>query len=391
MTEETGGILARIWEFIVRAATEAGSLFSHATADEPVGLFVIALGVALAGGGIGYLMSRGRARPPPPPLQLPPAAIDEEQAVRPALENFRRILEGKGFTGSDLNGRVKQFAGQFDEMRRELDGITAARPEIATLLEEAREALETGEFARTLEVLREVGKKEMTAGRGMEDTAAKRLVNAAAAHGLAGDLAMAQTAHKEAAQLYLDAAGSLPAVARDRLAEYLNKHGSAAYSAGDHDAARESFSRVLELLRESLGDDHADVATSINNIALIEYSQGNYSAAGTLYRQALAIDEKALGPDHPDVATDLNNLALLYKKQGKLDTAEPLFKRSLAIKEAVLEPGHPSLVTGMRNYAALLRAIVEQRQAAVSKAGAGNVVRRAVKPARPRTPSVPSH
>ncbi len=127
MTEETGGILARIWEFIVRAATEAGSLFSHATTDEPVGLFVISLGVALVGGGIGYLMSRGRAPPPPPPLQLPPAAIDEEQAVRPALENFRRILEEKGFTGSDLNGRVKQFACLFVELRRVLDGITAAR------------------------------------------------------------------------------------------------------------------------------------------------------------------------------------------------------------------------------------------------------------------------
>lgn len=350
-------------------------------------------GMAVLGALFGALLSR-RNNPAPPAAQpqaqkaAPPPAPAPDQAEatgaapentaapapdvapkedttppaprpNPVMENYQRVLEQKGIPAKELDTRMRDFAHQYKDLSGKLAEVSPAAPEMTPLVEGARTDLSEGRFQEAIGALEELGTKGEAGGQQMMTQAVNHLVMGAKAKAVAGDLQLAQLSYEEAAGCYAKAVDLLPDSAEnlELRAELLNKHGTAAYQAGDLEAATASFEAALRILERVLGPEHPDVATGLNNLALLHYSQANYQAAEPLYKRALLIDEKALGAEHPGVATDLNNLALLYKKQGNLEAAEPLFRRALYIKERIFDPGHPSLVTGLKNYAALLRAL----------------------------------
>ena len=318
-----------------------------------IAVIAVALGVV-----VGVRLSR-RSGPRAAPAKPAKAAADEAKptAESVALKSYQKILEDKGVTGKDLDAQMRDFARHFGDLRDKLKKLVLGDSSHAPLVEEARAALDQGDFGNAVRRLAEVGAKDARTGFDIKRTADRHLTSAATLKVIAGDLQLAQMNYAEAAELYREAIEALPRENESTRAEYLNKRGTAAYQVGDLATATASFEEALTLLERTLGVDHPDVATALNNLALLYYTQGNYAAAEPLYRRSLAIDEKMLGADHPGVATDLNNLALLYKKQGNLAAAEPLLKRALAIKEKAFPAGHPSLVTGLRNYAALLRGL----------------------------------
>lgn len=301
------------------------------------------------------------APPPPPPPAPPPQPAspvrDAPSAEAVALKAYQSILETKGIPAKDQDTQARDFAKQFGTLMVKLDDISTQDTALDSLLDRARQALGAGSFGEAVSLLNQVGDQGGQNGRDLYRTATRYLEASAAAKVVAGDLEFAQMNFAEATRSYRAALDALPPGVDDVLAEYLNKHGTAAYQSGNLLEATDSFEKAVKVLERTLGATHPDVATAVNNLALLYYSQGNFAAAEPLYRRALEIDEQVLGPDHAGVATDLNNLALLYKKQGNLEAAEPLLKRALAIKERLFDPGHPSLVTGLRNYAAVLRAL----------------------------------
>lgn len=332
--------------------------------------------VAIAGAFIGTVVGVRIARPKgPPPRQAEPTMgrageLDERKPVQrltterarlqpenPAFRSYQQILEEKGVPAKEQDALLREFAGQLDEMRGRLIELQPATAELKALVDEAREALDGGDFAAAAARLTRLGGEEAESGREHRRQAEKRMLSASLARLVMGDLELAQRNHAEAAECYRLAVETVPAGRDELLAECLNKHGTASYHAGDMDGAVMSFERALKLLERLKGEVDPDVATGLNNLALLHYARGDFAAAEPLYRRALTIDEQLLGEDAPGVATDLNNLALLYKKQGRYQDAEPLLKRALAIKEKAFAPGHPSLVTGLRNYASLLRAL----------------------------------
>ena len=336
---------------------------SIALAEEWVKIALVAGSAAFIGTLVGAWLSRPRrgAGEAEAIAHVSPPQIEKPSPEDIALRSYRKILEEKDVSPKDLDTKMREFGRQFGELREKLHALIAEDPEVQTLLEEARAALDMGDFGRAVTLLGQAGES---------DAAEKRLSTAATAKVLAGDLQLAQLAYEEAAQCYQEAVEALPGSCEDLLAEYLNKHGTAAYHAGDHATATASFEKALKILETTLGENHPEVATGLNNLALLHYSQADYEAAEPLYERALEIDEKTLGPDHSGVATDLNNLALLYKKQGNFEAAEPLFKRALEIKEKVFEPGHPALISGLMNYASLLRVLdrVEEAEALDARA-----------------------
>ncbi|MEE8280675.1 MAG: tetratricopeptide repeat protein [Alphaproteobacteria bacterium] len=345
---------------------------SIALAEEWIKIALVGGAAAFFGTLVGAWLSRPRARGGGADAfaQASPAQIEKPTPEEVALRSYKKILEDKDLPSKELDTKLREFGRQFGELREKLHELSADDAGVQALLEEARAVLDTGDFGRTVTLLDEAGESDAAAGRELRKSAEKRLRTAATAKGVAGDLHLAQLAYEKAARCYQEAVDALPGNSETLLAEYLNKHGTAAYHAGDHATATASFEKALNILEATLGESHPEVATGLNNLALLHYSQADYEAAEPLYERALAIDEKTLGPDHSGVATDLNNLALLYKKQGNFEAAEPLFKRALEIKEKVFEPGHPALISGLMNYATLLRVLdrVEDAEALEARA-----------------------
>ncbi len=334
-------------------------------------IFALVAVVAAAAGTLIGLSFRRRPPPPAPetsgetPLIAPPKGTVEPTPENPAFKAYQEILEGKELPATEVDARMREFAGQFKEMRETLRDLAPAATDLEAAVEEARDALDAGRFERASDLLVRIGDSESHDGLEKRNQATRHLMAACRARVVAGDLKLAGMQPVAAAELYGQAIQALPPAEEELHAKYLNKHGTACYQAGEHQTAIASFERSLEILQRTLGRNHPDVASGLNNLALLHYSLGHYEAAEPLYKRSLAIDEQTLGIDHPGVATDLNNLALLYKRQGNLEAAEPLLRRALDIKEKNFDPGHPSLVTGLKNYASTLIALGREEEAQV--------------------------
>ncbi|MDM8561902.1 tetratricopeptide repeat protein [Candidatus Marithioploca araucensis] len=204
--------------------------------------------------------------------------------------------------------------------------LNPEEPEVAQLVEQAKQAIDNGEF----------------------EQADKRL-SAAKSLAANGKLKMTQLAYREAGEYYERAANLLPAGNDEALVLYLNRAGVAFSHAGLYDQAKPLYERALAIREKVFGKEHPDVAESLNNLAALHEAQGNYDQAKPLYERALAIREKVFSKEHPDVALSLNNLASLHNSQGNYDQAKSLYERSLAIREKVFGKEHPSVATSVRH------------------------------------------
>ncbi len=180
---------------------------------------------------------------------------------------------------------------------------------------------------------------------------------------------------------------------RHELALALNGFGVDRQGLGDDREARMFYTRSLELLEETVGQDNADYATVLSNLgtslqrsrrfdaaeARFKQAQDIYAAIegkespgvassfnriGVLYRdkgylmdaenylhQAHQMWKKTRGPDHPDVAIGLNNLGVVFLERGKIQFAEFVHKDALKIREARLGPSHPATAESLHNLA----------------------------------------
>ena len=239
-------------------------------------------------------------------------ALSEELGVtKAALKSFFEILGQKQVPPEDLDSTLRKIAERYQTLDQKLATFTSDDPVIQALKNEAREALEQGDFDRAERLLNQASDKDVQAAKAMQVVAKERLLSAAASKAENGDLKTTQLAYTEAAEYYRQAAALVP--------------------------ASEAFSRALYLNQEGKSMREA----------------GRYADAEDPLELALAIREKVLGPEHPDVATSLNNLASLYGDQGRYAEAEPLYQRSLAIMEKALGSDHSSTVTIRENYEAL--------------------------------------
>jgi tetratricopeptide (TPR) repeat protein len=217
--------------------------------------------------------------------------------------------------------------------------LSADDPTIVQFRDEAKAAIQEGDFDRAEQRLNDASARNLEAAQELRDMMAQRLLAAAEAKASNGALKATQLAYAEAADYYRQATelvDQLPEGREERLPSYLNEWGSASYHAGNYRGAEQPQVRFLAICEQMFEADHPDVAAGLSNLAMLYDAQGRYSEAEPLYQRALTIHERVLGADHPHVATSLNNLALLYYAQGHYSEAEPLYQRALAIWERVL-------------------------------------------------------
>jgi tetratricopeptide (TPR) repeat protein len=308
-----------------------------------------------------------------------------------AIARFFAIVGEASVPPEQLEAKLVEIAQRYQELLARVETPSSTDPAVQQLKEQARAALEAGDFARAEELLNQAKARDLAAIEQMQaalqrleaDLEARQL-SAAEAAAANGDLMMTRIRYAEAARYYAEAVGLTPEKYAEQLSERLTDWAEATWRAGDYPSTLDAARRALALDEARLPADDARLGSRLNNLANLYQAAGRYEQAEPLYERAIAIDEKTLGPEHPDLAIRLNNLANLYQATGRYQQAEPLYQRAIAILDKSLPPDHPNLAVGRENYAVALDQLGRNEEASKLRAQAEMIRQR-----REQSPSSP--
>ena len=102
---------------------------------------------------------------PPEDFQKVSGELGVTQA---ALASFFKILEKQKVAPEDLDSTLREFAKRYKQLEEDLNRFTTEDPEVASLREQAREALEAGDFDRAEQLLNEASAKDLAAAERQE-------------------------------------------------------------------------------------------------------------------------------------------------------------------------------------------------------------------------------
>ena len=107
--------------------------------------------------------------------------------------------------------------------------------------------------------------------------------------------------------------------------------------------------RTLNVMRESLGDDHPFTLSCEINKANCLHDLRRLTEAESLQRETVERLKKSLGDNHPDTNVCEANLAIVLRAQGRLDEAEALQLKVIAGLSQALGTDHPN-IAALRNW-----------------------------------------
>jgi tetratricopeptide (TPR) repeat protein len=296
----------------------------------------------------------------------PEVALLQEQlhATESDLIALLAVILEKRIPRENLVSALEQSYERLKELREnkgDLQSLANEVPEIASLLEQADEALTSGEhfsLDAAEEALAEADKRYMKIIVEREETVKRDKENRARILGKRAELAALKFSYAKAVEYYraqsvllFEALGE----AHPDTATSYNNLASNLDDQGRYGEAEPLYRKALELLQAALGAAHPGTAASYNNLAYNLDAQGRYGEAEPLYRKALELQQAALGEAHPDTATSYNNLASNLDAQGRYGEAEPLFRKALEIVEQTLGHDHPTTETFRGNLAEFLK------------------------------------
>ena len=100
---------------------------------------------------------------------------EELGVTRSALRSFFKILEQQQVPPEDLDHTLRQIATSYKDLHAKLQRFTSDDPAVMALKQQARDALEAGEFARAEALLNEASAKDLEAAQQLQEMAATRL------------------------------------------------------------------------------------------------------------------------------------------------------------------------------------------------------------------------
>ena len=124
---------------------------------------------------------------------------------------------------------------------------------------------------------------------------------------LTGALSVAETAF---------GAGSIEA------AEVLNLLGMVNKYSGHFDDAESLYRRCLEIMLQTVGEEHPSVASIYHNLGGLLHAAGDFAAAEAPARHAFEIRARTLGADHPTTVLDRAAWASILDGLGRSGQAE---------------------------------------------------------------------
>lgn len=165
-----------------------------------------------------------------------------------------------------------------------------------------------------------------------------------------GELAEAETLHRQILALRLDALGP------DHLtvSETRNNLGAILTRRGESAEALRLFEQALATRRAVLGETHPQVAIAWHNVGGALRDLDDLHGAESAFHRAISIFEQTVGRNHPYTAGSLLRLGTVLEAKGDLHGAESLYRDSVAIFQGTLGDDHAHTALARLHLAALL-------------------------------------
>ncbi len=118
--------------------------------------------------------------------------------------------------------------------------------------------------------------------------------------------------------------------------------------------ADEHLTRVYEMRRATLGDEHPETQRALANLAGLRMEQGRYGDAAALGERAADGMRRAFGEDDRATLGAMNNLAMALRHTDRTDEAEAILRRVHDGQRRTLGLTHPETLGSLTNLGALL-------------------------------------
>ena len=279
-----------------------------------------------------------------------------------AVVAFFRILGEQDVPVEQMPTKLGEIAQRYRDLLTQLKTTGSTDPEVQRLKEQAERALDTGDFARTEELLNQAKARDLAAIEQMQATLAQlqadldaRKLSAADAAAQNGDLMMTQIRYMDAARYYAEAVKLTSEKYAEQLSKHLTSLSEAAGRGGDYRLGLDAAQRALTLDETRLPADNIQIGRRLYYVAEFYKADGHYAEAEKFTIRAISIGEKAPDSEHVNLAEWLGSLVDLYRETGRYGEAEPLARRAVDITEKELGPQN-SAVADQLNGLGLLQA-----------------------------------
>ncbi|WP_339136400.1 MAG: tetratricopeptide repeat protein [Candidatus Electrothrix sp. GW3-4] len=270
---------------------------------------------------------------------IPPEVFAEYVAKHSkALGETEQIV--RGFLGTLLerevprdqwDSKLREIAGQYRELLARLETVQSEDPQVQRLKDEARQAIETGDYAEAEDLLNQAEALDVQAIEQMEKTARKRRISAAATNADQARLQRIQLRYARAAEYWQKAAALLPGDQKKERAYYLNAASNDFYRIAKYKEALALWEQSFALYRE-IGDK-AGEGTTLSNIGALHHAKGDYTTALTYLERSLTIRQEI--SDKASEGATLNNISQIYDARGDYATALKYLEQSLVIRREI--------------------------------------------------------
>ncbi|MCW5206096.1 tetratricopeptide repeat protein, partial [Desulfobulbus sp. F5] len=176
-----------------------------------------------------------------------------------ALASFFKILEEQQVPHSDLDSKLREIATQHKELLARWNSVQSEDPQVVRLKEEARQAIEAGDYAKAEELL--------------ENVANLHSMAAAETYAELASLQRIQLRYAKAAAYWQKASALLPEDKKKERATCLHEAGYDLHHIAKYKEALPLYEQSLAINRE-IGD-RAGEGTTLNNISQIYDARGD--------------------------------------------------------------------------------------------------------------------
>jgi len=122
----------------------------------------------------------------------------------------------------------------------------------------------------------------------------------------------------------------------------------------NYQQASDLYKQAFDLL-EKVDPKGAEMGSLFINRGTLWYDQKNYTLAESMLLEAIEILKQSVGENHPSVAYAYNNLAMVYSVTHQREKSVDYYRKAIAVSRATQGPNHPS--TKLYNRNLLLEAI----------------------------------
>jgi eukaryotic-like serine/threonine-protein kinase len=111
--------------------------------------------------------------------------------------------------------------------------------------------------------------------------------------------------------------------------------------------AEELYRNGLEILEETMGQNHPSRLHGITSLAALLVSEGSHSEAASLYRENLEIRTEIFGDLHPSVAEGMGQAGSGFRKMGLYNESETYHRNGLEMWKQLLDENH-TIISGAK-------------------------------------------